>query len=99
MKMKQKTRYNLRLARHGGRHHVGSLTDLGLLYHMYAETSNRDGFIIREEAYYLGYGPLYECRVGRAISAEVEGNRWQRWSSTLRAKPGIFMVCHARRMR
>ena len=51
--MKQKTRYNIRLAeRKGIALRVGILDDLGMLYKMYAETSVRDGFVIREEGYY-----------------------------------------------
>jgi peptidoglycan pentaglycine glycine transferase (the first glycine) len=51
--MKQKTRYNVRLAgRKGVTIRVGTKDDLGLLYQMYAETSIRDGFVIRDEDYY-----------------------------------------------
>lgn len=51
--MKQKTRYNIRLAtRKGVRIRAGTLSDLDLLYQMYAETSVRDRFVIRDEAYY-----------------------------------------------
>jgi lipid II:glycine glycyltransferase (peptidoglycan interpeptide bridge formation enzyme) len=51
--MKQKTRYNIRLAeRKGVTVRVGAPADDGLLYRMYAETSLRDGFVIRDEAYY-----------------------------------------------
>ena len=51
--MKQKTRYNIRLAEKKGVHlRVGATKDLGLLYQMYAETSVRDGFVIRDESYY-----------------------------------------------
>jgi peptidoglycan pentaglycine glycine transferase (the first glycine) len=51
---KQKTRYNINLAaRKGVIIRRGSLEDLHLLYAMYAETSIRDGFVIREEGYYL----------------------------------------------
>ncbi len=46
-RMKQKTRYNIRLAgRKGVTVRIGSSTDLNLLYRMYAETSLRDGFTI-----------------------------------------------------
>lgn len=51
--MKQKTRYNIRLADRKGvtiRH--GTPEDYPLLYRMYAETSLRDNFTIRHEAYY-----------------------------------------------
>jgi lipid II:glycine glycyltransferase (peptidoglycan interpeptide bridge formation enzyme) len=52
-RMKQKTRYNLRLAQKKGVSvRVGGQSDLGLLYRMYAETSLRDGFAIRAEGYY-----------------------------------------------
>ena len=52
-RMKQKTRYNIRLAQKKGvTVRVGTVDDLPLLYHMYAETSIRDGFLIREEGYY-----------------------------------------------
>jgi lipid II:glycine glycyltransferase (peptidoglycan interpeptide bridge formation enzyme) len=52
--MKQKTRYNLRLSeRRGVQVSPASESDLPLLYRMYAETSLRDGFTIREEGYYL----------------------------------------------
>jgi len=51
--MKQKTRYNIRLAgRRGVTVRVGSKEDLSTLYKMYAETSVRDGFVIRDEGYY-----------------------------------------------
>ena len=51
--MKQKTRYNIRLAeKKGVSVRVGKLEDLPMLYKMYAETSIRDGFVIRNEEYY-----------------------------------------------
>ncbi|MCC6301039.1 MAG: peptidoglycan bridge formation glycyltransferase FemA/FemB family protein [Anaerolineales bacterium] len=51
--MKQKTRYNIRLAeKKGVSVRVGTLDDLPMLYKMYAETSVRDGFVIRDEGYY-----------------------------------------------
>jgi lipid II:glycine glycyltransferase (peptidoglycan interpeptide bridge formation enzyme) len=51
--MKQKTRYNIRLAeKKGVVLRVGNPNDFGMLYRMYAETSMRDGFVIRDEAYY-----------------------------------------------
>jgi peptidoglycan pentaglycine glycine transferase (the first glycine) len=52
-RMKPKTRYNIRLAQKKGvTVRVGMVDDLPLLYRMYAETSVRNGFLIREEAYY-----------------------------------------------
>jgi peptidoglycan pentaglycine glycine transferase (the first glycine) len=51
--MKQKTRYNIRLAqRKGVSVRVGGANDLDLLFKMYEETALRDGFVIRDEAYY-----------------------------------------------
>jgi lipid II:glycine glycyltransferase (peptidoglycan interpeptide bridge formation enzyme) len=51
--MKQKTRYNINLAmRKGVTIRPGTPADLGLLFHMYAETSIRDGFVIRNDTYY-----------------------------------------------
>ncbi len=50
---KQKTRYNINLAsRKGVTVRNGILQDLPLLYDMYAETSIRDGFVIRDAGYY-----------------------------------------------
>jgi lipid II:glycine glycyltransferase (peptidoglycan interpeptide bridge formation enzyme) len=52
-RMKQKTRYNVRLAeKKGVSLRVGTQDDLPMLYRMYAETSVRDGFVIRDESYY-----------------------------------------------
>jgi peptidoglycan pentaglycine glycine transferase (the first glycine) len=54
-RMKQKTRYNIRLAsRKGVVIRRGTPEDHHLLYRMYAETSVRDSFTIRDEAYYRG---------------------------------------------
>lgn len=52
-RMKQKTRYNVRLAQKKGvTIRCGGPADFPLLYRMYAETSVRDGFLIRGEDYY-----------------------------------------------
>jgi peptidoglycan pentaglycine glycine transferase (the first glycine) len=52
-RMKQKTRYNVRLAQKKGvTVRVGTRADLPMLYKMYAETSVRNGFVIRDESYY-----------------------------------------------
>ena len=52
-RMKQKTRYNVRLAeKKGVTIRVGMQADLSMLYKMYAETSVRDEFVIRDEGYY-----------------------------------------------
>lgn len=60
MRMKQKTRYNVRLAeKKGVVVRVGNLGDLEMLYKMYAETSVRDGFVIRYEEYYMTVWKLF----------------------------------------
>ncbi|MEW5868698.1 MAG: peptidoglycan bridge formation glycyltransferase FemA/FemB family protein [Chloroflexota bacterium] len=73
--MKQKTRYNVRLAeRKGVRVRLGGLDELGLLYQMYAETSLRDGFAIRDEAYYRSvWGNFMQAGMAEALIAEVQG--------------------------
>ncbi|HNM37289.1 MAG TPA: peptidoglycan bridge formation glycyltransferase FemA/FemB family protein [Anaerolineales bacterium] len=60
MRMKQKTRYNVRLAeKKGVVIRVGNVEDLPALYKMYAETSVRDGFVIRNEEYYMTVWKLF----------------------------------------
>ena len=73
--MKQKTRYNIRLAaRKGVMVRVGTLDDLPMLYRMYAETARRDGFIIRPEDYYLTvWRTLMDAGMAEPLIAEVEG--------------------------
>jgi lipid II:glycine glycyltransferase (peptidoglycan interpeptide bridge formation enzyme) len=52
-RMKQKTRYNIRLAaKKGVLVRPGRVDELPLLYRLYAETSARDGFVIRNQSYY-----------------------------------------------
>ena len=52
-RMKQKTRYNIRLAEKKSVNlRVGTKGDFPMLYKMYAETSVRDGFVIRDDGYY-----------------------------------------------
>ena len=52
-RMKQKTRYNIRLAeKKGVALRIGTQEVFSMLYRMYAETSVRDGFVIRDEGYY-----------------------------------------------
>jgi peptidoglycan pentaglycine glycine transferase (the first glycine) len=74
-KMKQKTRYNLRLAeRKGVVVRIGSIEDLPLLYQMYAETSVRDGFVIRDAAYYQSlWEKFIRAGMAEALIAEVDG--------------------------
>lgn len=62
-RMKQKTRYNLRLAaKKGVTVRPGTPADWPMLYKMYAETSARDGFVIREEGYYQTVWSLFQAR-------------------------------------
>ena len=73
--MKQKTRYNIRLAeRHGVRVRAGAPGDLPLLYRMYGETSVRDGFVIRPEGYYRdAWGQFMAAGLAQPFLAEVDG--------------------------
>jgi len=74
-RMKQKTRYNIRLAEKKGVHvRAGGEMDLPLMYEMYAKTSVRDGFVIRTKEYYLSIWKKF-MQAGMAIPliAEVEG--------------------------
>ena len=76
-RMKQKTRYNIRLAEKKDiALRVGKPGDLPMLYKMYAETSVRDGFVLRDESYYKTVWTLFmnssepTCE---PIIAEVDG--------------------------
>ena len=73
--MKSKWRYNVRLAvRKGVSVRRGTSADLPLLYDMYAQTSARDGFIIRPEEYYRdAWGTFIEAGLAQPLIAEVEG--------------------------
>ncbi len=72
--MKSKWRYNVRLAaRKGVTVRRGTLTDMPLLYKMYAETAARDGFVIRPEVYYHdAWGAFIEAGLAQPLIAEVE---------------------------
>ncbi|MEN4042490.1 MAG: peptidoglycan bridge formation glycyltransferase FemA/FemB family protein [Anaerolineaceae bacterium] len=74
-RMKPKTRYNIRLAeRRGVIVRQAAADELPVLYRMYAETSLRDGFVIRPEDYYLLVWRTF-MEQGKALPlvAEVEG--------------------------
>jgi len=73
--MKQKTRYNVRLAeKRGVRVRLGSRADLDLLYAMYAQTSLRDGFVIRSAQYYQdAWGSFMAAGLAQPFIAEAEG--------------------------
>ena len=90
-RMKQKTRYNIRLAgRKGVTIRTGGSDDLPMLYKMYAETSVRDGFVVRDEDYYQTvWGTFMQPSIPRAepLIAEVNGE----------AVAAIFIFCFAGR--
>jgi lipid II:glycine glycyltransferase (peptidoglycan interpeptide bridge formation enzyme) len=75
-RLKQKWRYNLRLAeRKGVSIRQGGESDLPLLYRMYAETSLRDGFVIRSQEYYLGIWKRFmRQKMATPLLAEVDGD-------------------------
>ena len=72
--MKPKTRYNVRLAQKKGvTIRSGDLSDLDLLYAMYAETAQRDGFIIRPIDYYRdAWGSFIRSGLAHPLIAEVD---------------------------
>jgi peptidoglycan pentaglycine glycine transferase (the first glycine) len=80
-RMKQKTRYNIRLAeRRGVQVRSGGTEDIPMLYRMYSETADRDGFVIRSEDYYRTvWGTFFRVSgstvqpSAEALVAEVQG--------------------------
>ena len=74
-KMKQKTRYNIRLAQKKGvTVRQAGRSDLPVLFKMYAETSLRDGFTIRSaEYYYEVWITFMDKGMAHGLLAEVEG--------------------------
>ena len=74
-RMKPKTRYNIRLADRKGVHvRAGNSADYPMLYRMYAETSIRDGFAIRDEAYYRTVWEAFSQQgMAEPLIAEVGG--------------------------
>jgi lipid II:glycine glycyltransferase (peptidoglycan interpeptide bridge formation enzyme) len=74
--MKQKTRYNIRLAkRKGVEVRSASTDDLPLIFKMYAETAERDQFLIRPLAYYRdAWAAFMDAGLAHAIIAECEGS-------------------------
>ena len=74
-RMKQKTRYNIRLsARRGVSVRSGGLSDLDMLYEMYAKTALRDNFVIRSPEYYrLVWETFIKAGFAEPLIAESEG--------------------------
>jgi len=73
--MKQKTRYNIRLAaKKGITIRPGTPTDFPALVEMYRETAARDGFTIRPTDYYLdAWQTFYRDGLAQPLLAEYEG--------------------------
>jgi lipid II:glycine glycyltransferase (peptidoglycan interpeptide bridge formation enzyme) len=72
-RMKQKTRYNVRLgSKKGVSVRVGNRGDWPMLYKMYAETSLRDGFVIRDEGYYRKVWALFDNSLFDTRKANAE---------------------------
>lgn len=73
--MKQKTRYNVRLAgRRGVKVRLAGLDDLDMLYEMYVETSLRDGFAIRDRTYYVSlWSEFIQRGFAEGLIADVDG--------------------------
>ena len=74
-RMKQKTRYNIRLAaRKGVTVRAGSEADLASFYELMETTAQRDGFGIHTRAYYEAAHQLFvPAGQGRLLLAEYEG--------------------------
>jgi lipid II:glycine glycyltransferase (peptidoglycan interpeptide bridge formation enzyme) len=74
--MKQKTRYNIRLAeRKGVIVRVGDASDFELLYRLYVETSIRDDFVIRDWRYYQKlWSTMLDAGLAEPLIAEVQGH-------------------------
>jgi peptidoglycan pentaglycine glycine transferase (the first glycine) len=75
-RMKQKTRYNVRLAgRRGVTVRPGTEDDLPAFYDLMAATGQRDGFDIHSRAYYeTAHRLLVSAGHGRLLLAEYDGN-------------------------
>ena len=74
MRMKSKTRYNIRLAERRGVHvRRGGVDDIDLLYKMYAHTAIRDDFLIRHQGYYQAvWKSFFNADLAKPLIAEVE---------------------------
>lgn len=74
-RMKQKTRYNIRLAeKKGVTVRIANNKEIDFLYKIYAETSVRDDFVIRPQDYYLTVWKTFiDSGLAYPLVAEVEG--------------------------
>ncbi len=75
--MKQKTRYNIRLAaRKGVTVRMGSPADFASIARMYVETAARDDFAVRPVEYYLDvWQTLYDAKMAQPLIAEYENEQ------------------------
>lgn len=75
--MKQKTRYNIRLAaRKGVAVRMGSPDDFPSIARMYVETAARDDFAVRPVEYYLDvWQTLYDAKMAQPLIAEYENEQ------------------------
>ncbi len=75
-KMKQKTRYNIRLSeKKGVKIRVATQNEYEKVYQLYAETSIRDNFVIRSQEYYLRlWNAFSEKKICEVLIAEYEGS-------------------------
>jgi peptidoglycan pentaglycine glycine transferase (the first glycine) len=75
MRMHPKTRYNIRLAERRGVDVIEARReDWPSIYHLYMETADRDGFIIRPWEYYQRvWQILSEGRMATCLKAEIDG--------------------------
>ncbi|NOX61274.1 MAG: peptidoglycan bridge formation glycyltransferase FemA/FemB family protein [Chloroflexi bacterium] len=81
--MKQKTRYNVRLAARRGVQ-VRESDDFDAFYALYEETAARDGFLIRPKAYYLAVMTrMQNAGLGQLLLAYVENE----------PVAGLFLLC------
>jgi peptidoglycan pentaglycine glycine transferase (the first glycine) len=73
--MSQSTRYKVRYGpKHGVTARAATQADLPLLYQLYAETGQRDGFFTRPYSYYQDeWGALMKSGIAHPIIAEFEG--------------------------
>ncbi len=75
--MKQKTRYNIRLAaRKGVAVRMGSPADFASIARMYVETAARDDFAVRPVEYYLDvWQTLFDAKMAQPLIAEYENEQ------------------------
>lgn len=75
--LKQKTRYNIRLAeRKEITVRAGTPADFPIMAQLYAETAQRDGFTIRPTSYYLdAWQTFWQAGMGQLLFAEYQGQK------------------------